>query len=66
MFLIKNGYNPYLLPLKHQYSVNSNVLSWASFRFHLAMNALAFDYVIPAIRACSGLSPVRQSSCRAY
>ena len=30
------------------------------------MNTLAFDYAIPAIRACSGLSPVRQCSCRAY
>ena len=36
------------------------------FRFHLAMDTLAFDYAIPAIRACSGLSPVRQCSCRAY
>jgi len=31
----------------------------ASFRFHLTMNTLALGYVIPAIRACSGLSPVR-------
>ena len=30
------------------------------------MDALAFDYAIPAIRACSGLPPVRQCSCRAY
>ena len=30
------------------------------------MDTLAFDYAIPAIRACSGLSPVRQCSCRAY
>ena len=37
-----------------------------SFRFHLAMDTLAFDYAIPAIRACSGLPPVRQCSCRAY
>ena len=37
-----------------------------SFRFHLTMNTLALGYVIPAIRAYSGLSPVRQCSCRAY
>ena len=30
------------------------------------MNTLAFGYVIPAIRAYSGLAPVRQCSCRAY
>ena len=29
-------------------------------------NTLALGYVIPAIRAYSGLSPVRQCSCRAY
>ena len=34
----------------------------ASFRFHLTMDTLAFDYAIPAIRACSGLSTVRQCS----
>ena len=38
----------------------------ASFRFHLAMNTLAVGYVIPAIRAYSGLAPIRQCSCRAY
>ena len=27
---------------------------------------LAFGYVIPAIRAYSGLAPVRQCLCRAY
>ena len=30
------------------------------------MDTLAVDYTIPAIRACSGLSPVRQCSCREY
>ena len=30
------------------------------------MDTLAFGYVIPAIRAYSGLPPVRQCSCRAY
>ena len=30
------------------------------------MNTLAVGYVIPAIRAYSGLTPVRQCSCRAY
>ena len=30
------------------------------------MDTLALGYTIPAIRACSGLSPVRQCSCRAY
>ena len=30
------------------------------------MNTLALGYVIPAIRAYSGLAPVRQCSCRAY
>ena len=30
------------------------------------MDTLAFGYVIPAIRAYSGLVPVRQCSCRAY
>ena len=38
----------------------------ASFRFHLTMNTLALGYVIPTIRAYSGLVPVRQCSCRAY
>ena len=38
----------------------------ASFRFQLTMDTLAFGYVIPAIRAYSGLAPVRQCSCRAY
>ena len=37
-----------------------------SFRFQLTMDTLAFGYVIPAIRAYSGLAPVRQCSCRAY
>ena len=41
-------------------------LPMASFRFHLAKNTLAVGYVIPAIRAYSGLAPVRQCSCRAY
>ena len=30
------------------------------------MDTLALGYVIPAIRAHSGLAPVRQCSCRAY
>ena len=30
------------------------------------MDTLALGYVIPAIRAHSGLAPVRQRSCRAY
>ena len=38
----------------------------ASFRFHLAMDTLALGYSLPAIRAASGLAPVRQCSCRAY
>ena len=38
----------------------------ASFRFHLTMNTLTLGYVIPAIRAYSGLAPARQCSCRAY
>ena len=38
----------------------------ASFRFQLTMDTLALGYVIPAIRAYSGLAPVRQCSCRAY
>ena len=29
------------------------------------MNTLALGYVIPAIRAYSGVAPVRQCSCRA-
>ncbi|RGK62734.1 hypothetical protein DXD03_10625 [Bacteroides xylanisolvens] len=41
-------------------------LSPASFRFHLAMDTLAFDYIIPAIRAYLELPPARQCSCRAY
>ena len=32
----------------------------------LAAAPLALGYVIPAIRAHSGLAPVRQCSCRAY
>ena len=31
-----------------------------------AYNTLALGYVFPAIRAYSGLAPVRQCSCRAY
>ena len=38
----------------------------ASFRFHLTMETLALGCVIPAIRAHSGLAPVRHCSCRAY
>ena len=38
----------------------------ASSRFHLAMDTLAIGYAIPAIRAHSGLSPVRHCSCQAY
>ena len=30
------------------------------------MDTLALGYAIPAIRAHSGLAPVRQCSCRAY
>ena len=32
----------------------------------LGVNTLTFGYVIPAIRAYSGLPPVRQCSCRFY
>jgi len=32
-----------------------NFLSSASFRFHLTMDTLAFDYEIPVIEALSGL-----------
>ena len=38
----------------------------AAMGFNLTMDTLAFGYVIPAIRAYSGLAPVRQCSCRAY
>jgi len=31
----------------------------ASFGFHLAMDTLALGYALPAMRACSGLSPIR-------
>ena len=64
-----------LLPLQHYpclpafYQVlvhRANRLPPASFRFHLTMDTLALGYVIPAIRAHSGLAPVRQCSCRAY
>ena len=40
-------------------SDNERCLPPASFGFHLAMNTLALGYVIPAIRAYSGLPPVR-------
>src|SRR5690606_26749298 len=35
----------------------------ASFRFHVAMNTLAFGYVLTATRSHSGLSPVRVRPC---
>ena len=38
----------------------------ASFRFHLTMETLALGCVSPAIKAHSGLTPVRHCSCRAY
>ena len=41
-------------------------LTLTSFRFHLTMDTLALGYVIPTIRAHSGLAPVRQCSCRTY
>ena len=41
-------------------------LTLTSFRFHLTMDTLALCYVIPAIRAHSGLTSIRQHSCRVY
>ena len=38
-------------------------LSRASFRFYLAIDTLASDYTLPAIRARLGLSPIRIRSC---
>ena len=35
----------------------------ASFRFHLAMDTLAFGCNLPTIRAAWGLAPVRLRSC---
>lgn len=41
-------------------------LPLASYRFHLAMDTLAFGYSFPAIRVAWVLAPVRQCLCRAY
>ena len=38
-------------------------LPTASFRFHLAMDTLAFGYSLPTVRAAWGLAPVRIRSC---
>ena len=61
-----------LLPLQHYpclpalYQVlvhRANRLPPASFRFHLAMDTLAFGCNLPTIRAVWGLAPVRVRSC---
>ena len=44
----------------------ARLLPPASFRFHLAMDTLAFGYMLPVIRAHWGLSPVRTCPCWAY
>ena len=41
----------------------ANLLPPASFRFHLAMDTLAFGCDLPTIRAVWGLAPVRIRSC---
>ncbi len=51
----------YVIPVRQ-----ARCLPPASFRFRLATDTLALGYVIPAIRAHSGLTPVRQCSCRVY
>src|SRR5699024_9517082 len=40
-------------------------LPYASFRFHITMDTLAFGYVLTATRSHLGLSPVRVHPCRA-
>ena len=42
-----------------------NYLPSASFRFHLTMDTLAFDYEIPVITALSGLAPCSVKTCPA-
>ena len=44
----------------------ARLLPPASFRFHLTMDTLALGYMLPVIRAHSGLSPVRACPCWAY
>src|SRR5699024_7768371 len=36
---------------------------WASFRFHIAVNTLAFSYMLTATRSHSGLSTFRVRPC---
>src|SRR5690625_1261220 len=38
-------------------------LPWASFRFHITVDTLAFSYVLTATWSHSGLSPVRVRPC---
>src|SRR5699024_2012961 len=38
-------------------------LPWASFRFHIAVNTLAFSYMLTATWSHSGLSPFRVRPC---
>src|SRR5699024_9061587 len=38
-------------------------LLWASFRFHIAMDTLAFSYMLTATWSHSGLAPVRVRPC---
>ena len=44
----------------------ARLLPPASFRLHLAMDTLAFGYILPVIVAHWGLSPVRTCPCWAY
>jgi hypothetical protein len=51
----------------YQISVRrNNYLPSASFRSHLTVDTLAFDYEIPVIRALAGLAPCSVKSCPAH
>ena len=54
---------PHLSALYQVLVHRANLLPLASFRFHLAMDTLAFGCNLPTIRAVWGLAPVRIRSC---
>lgn len=56
-----SGQALYQVSVRHVKSLPS-----ASFRFHLAVDTLAFDYRIPIITAPSGLSPFGNEACPAH
>ena len=56
-------HRPYLSALYKVLVHRDNLLPPASFRFHLAVDTLAFGCNLPTIRAVWGLAPVRVRSC---